>query len=133
MLSTKEKSLFGAVIPSMDNVTSNDVRSLIALAPEFEDKVEHYFTTHHIVSPTVGDYMGIDINNFAGIVGILQAVILESEHIRTIVLEEADRNSYLLCSVCKPKSFTPIKVQEIFSKYLSVLTGDVPDFLYYSV
>ena len=119
------------------------IRSVEALekmldkAPEYKDMIHSYFAECEIQNPTIQDYLNFDQDYGNGLATLLQHVVLEADEIEFVSCRNEDGKQYLLYSPVCPwlmhedeKALTREKVDEIFSKYTSIVSEEevVPDY-----
>lgn len=131
---------YGVKVDEIKGVTVDKLQKLLSLAPKYEEEVNDWLKDCDIDSPTLEDYYEYDQDYCLGLATILSEVILEVEGIYLTPCEDFDGNQYLLyeprypwTSTEKDKIMTTEKLNEIFTKYVSVLTDEMPLIDGYSV
>ena len=111
-----------------------------AKAPKYQKDVQGWLEEHDISEPTVDDYLEFDQDYCLGLASILKEVIFEAEHIDFVACDGYDAMKYLLFCPSYPwhiteyeRHLTEEKIEEILSRYVSVLTDTPPDIGYQSV
>lgn len=122
--------------------TKEKVQNLLKLAPKFNENIQNDFKKWEISNPVLEDYLEYDQDYCGGIAYLLQNVIKEAENIRLNIAEDFDCYRYLLLCPSyiwaeyteeEKKLDTTEKVDEIFKKYIGILTEKEIDIDYRSV
>lgn len=136
-------SVNGYGICTNDIETTKDrVENLLSLAPNFNNIIQTYFKECDIENPSLDDYLEYDEDYCSGIAYLLQQVIEEKENVRLDIAEDFDCYYYLL--LCPHYTWSNItmeekkldaiaKVDNLFKKYISILTDKNIDIDYQSV
>ena len=122
--------------------TKEKVEKLLKLAPKFNEDIQNYFKETEINEPDLDDYLEYDQDYYSGVAYLLQNVIEEVENIRLDIADDFDSYYYLL--LCPSYAWvehteeektldTREKVDELFKKYIKVLTEKEIDIDYRSV
>lgn len=109
--------------------TVDRIEELLSKAPEYRKEIHKWFEESEITEPTVEDYEEFDQDWYGGLATMLQSVIREVEGIEFEYADDFNCNHFLLYPVCYPwqltdkeKSFKEEDVENIFRKYVSILT-----------
>lgn len=122
--------------------TKDKVESLLNLAPNFNNAIQTHFKECDIENPSLDDYLEYDTDYYSGIAYLLQQVIEEKENVRLDIAEDFDSYYYLL--LCPHYTWSNItmeekkldaiaKVENLFKKYISILTDKNINIDYQSV
>ena len=110
------------------------------MAPSFQKDIQEWLAECEITEPTVDDYLEFDQNFGLGLATILKEVILEAEGIELVACDSYDSMEYLLYCPTYPwhqKSRKQLQTEEeaeqLFRKYVSILTDEGIDIDYQSV
>ena len=122
------------------NTTVERIEELLCKAPIFQNEVHNWFKENNITEPTVEDYEEYDQDFYGGLATILQSVIQEVEKIDFTFADDFNCNHFLVYERCYPwqltereKDFDIEDVENIFRKYVSILTDQVITIEYQSV
>lgn len=128
---------YGVYVDDIGGVTVNKLKKLLSLAPKYEADINEWLKDCEIDNPTIEDYYEYDQDWYLGLATILKEVILEAEDIDLTACNDFDDNRYLLYEPTYPwgraKEVTKEQIDEIFTKYISILTDEVPQIDYQSV
>lgn len=127
---------YGVCVSDIVGVSVERLQTLLALAPVFNTKVKEC----EITEPVFEDYLDFDQDYRLGLATILKEVILEDENVNLDACDDFDGKDYLLYGVCYPWShsthrvlMTEEAVEELFRKYVSILTDKAIEIDYQSV
>ena len=117
------------------------LQQLIKMAPKYKKELDDYFQDCEIEEPIFDDYMEIENDEGRrGLSTIMQKVILECEDIVLSALDDFDSVQYLVFCAGYPwsysereKCFTEHGIDEVFRRYISVLTDEAIDIGYQSI
>ena len=122
--------------------TKEKVEKLLKLAPKFNEDIQNYFKGSEINEPDLDDYLEYDQDYYSGVAYLLQNVIEEAENIRLDIADDFDSYYYLLLCPSyawsesteeEKKLDTREKADELFKKYIKILTEKEIDIDYRSV
>lgn len=122
--------------------TKEKVENLLKLAPKFNEDIQNYFKATEIDEPNLDDYLEYDKDYYSGVAYLLQNVIEEVKNIRLDIADDFDCYYYLLLCPSynwverteEEKNLDAIeKVDELFKKYIAILTEKEIDVNYRSV
>jgi len=127
----------------VNNLTINSVErveKLLALAPEFRKQVHNQFKDCDIDNPTIDDYEECDGDRYLGFATILSEVIYEAEGIELLPCDDFNSCRYLIYPPIYPwqmneidLSMTEEKIDELFQKYISIITDTPIEITYQEV
>jgi hypothetical protein len=127
----------------VNNIKCNSIdklKKLIGLTPEYEADINEWIRDCDIEDPTFEDYLEYDEDGCYGLASILKGVILEKECIEFTACDDFNGKQYLLYEPTYPwyltekdKEMNPDKIAEILTRYVSVLTDEMPMIDYYGV
>lgn len=138
---------YGVCRDDLNGIKARKVFELIKAAPNFEKEFPEFLKESEVVAEniTIDDLEEIEIESHYGchngIIAILREVIEEAEGIRLVIARNYDGVQYLLFCPVYPWTFlteaemglTEEHMEEIFRKYIGVLTSEPFDIDYYSV
>lgn len=131
---------YGICVSDIAEVPVERLQTLLALAPVFNTKVQEWLKECEISAPFFEDYLEFDQDYRLGLATILREVILEAENVDLNACDDFDGKDYLLYGACYPWSYgtqkvlmTEEAVEELFRKYLSILTDEPIEIDYQSV
>ena len=121
--------------------TVEKIEELLKYAPNFAQEINDHFKKWGIEEPDLDDYLEYDSDYYSGIAYIMQGVIKEAEDIQLDVAENFDCDWFLLLCPCYPwtpltekeKNLTDDILDDIFRKYVSILTDKEITIEYQSV
>ena len=120
---------YGIRTTDIDNHSVERLRELLKLSPILESSIESYFRLTGITEPTWEDYMEYDADCCCGLATILAELLLEVEDISLTACSDWDGDVYLIYAPSYPwnvreseRELTTAKLDEIFMKYIGVLT-----------
>ncbi len=127
----------------VDDIKAQDVsrlRALLELAPEFKTKIEGWLSESEVEEPSWDDYMEFDQDFQLGLATLLKEVIEETEGITLTACDDYDAVTYLLYQPTYPwkitdaeRDLTKERLNDIFARYVRVLTDDPIDIDYQEV
>jgi hypothetical protein len=113
---------------------------LLALAPEFNAQMQKWLADSEIEDPVWDDYMGFDQDCCMELAALLKEVILEVEGLDLLACDSEDGDKYLIYEPSYPwklseveRSLTEERLQEMFKRYIGVLTDKPIDITYQEV
>lgn len=131
---------YGVCVSDIAGVSVERLQALLALAPVFNTKLKEWLKECEITKPVFEDYLDFDQDYRLGLATILKEVILEAENVDLDACDDFDGKDYLLYGVRYPWSYsthrilmTEEAVEELFRKYVSVLTDKAIEIDYQSV
>lgn len=131
---------YGICVSDIEVESPDQIQELLRLAPEYEAKIRQWLEIEKIEHPTIQDYEEADQDFLLGLATILKEVIEEAEGIPFTACDDFNNSDYLLYEPSYPwyrnqseQDLTEEKVQEILSKYVSILTNKPIAIDYYSV
>ena len=126
-----------------DNIKIKSVeklQTLISLAPDTEASIKDWLEENGYIEPKVEDYLEYDEDEGCHLASILKMVIYELESVDLTACNDFDLWDYLIFEPAYPwgltekdKTITKEYLEEIYRKYLSIITDDVPQLDYQSV
>lgn len=120
---------YGICINDLEINSVERIEELLSHAPNYRENIHEYFNECEITEPTVDDYEEFDDDLCNGFATLLKKVIYEATGIN--LDSESDYSSirYLIYSPRYPwnmtyedVSVTKEKLNEIFNKYVSIIT-----------
>lgn len=112
--------------------TPERIEKLLALAPEFSEKVHNVLIDWEITEATVEDYEEVaqeHDNGYYGLASLLKLVMAEAEGLELVTCDDFNCNNFLLYPPFYPwqateadKDMTEEKLRQIFATYVSILT-----------
>lgn len=131
---------YGICVSYIEVDSVERLEKLLSLAPKFHSDIQDYFKECGITEPTVDDYIEYDDQYCLGLATILKEVIQEAEGIELCACDEYDGGNYLIYPPLYPwqmtekdKPLTEELLNELFWKYVSILTDEPIDIDYQSV
>lgn len=124
---------YGICTDSIETTTEK-MNTLLRTAPLFEFYLKGELAEKGVETPELDDYLDFEIKDFdSGYSAILREVIKEAEDIELCVVNDCNGNDWLLFCPIYPwnnatdaeKNLTEEKMEDIFRKYVSILT-DLP-------
>lgn len=126
-----------------DDITERSIerlKNLLALAPEFNAQMQKWLADSEIEDPAWDDYMGFDQDCCMELAALLKEVILEVEGLDLLACDSEDGDKYLIYEPSYPwklseveRSLTEERLQEMFKRYIGVLTDKPIDITYQEV
>ena len=126
-----------------DNIKIKSVdklQTLISLAPDTEATIKDWLIDNGYEEPTIENYLEYDEEECCHLASILKMVIYELEGIDLTACNDLDLWEDLVFEPAYPwgltekdKTITKEHLEEIYRKYLSIITDDVPLLDYQSV
>ena len=117
-----------------DNLKIKSVESvakLVALAPKLQKEIQSYFHECEVSEPEIEDYFEFVEDENNGIASLLKLVIEETEKLNLTACDDYEGRRYLLYQPSYPWEYsktdlylTEEKLNELYKKYLSVVTTD---------
>lgn len=131
---------YGICVSDIDCDSVEKLQALIHMAPKFEKAVNEWLSSNEIESPSWEDYMEYDEDYCLGLATFLKEVILECEGIELTACDDFDGYKYLLLEPAYPwsideqylKEITKERIEEIYGRYVSILTDQEILVDYYS-
>lgn len=127
----------------VSNLTINSVEKieeLLSHAPKYREEIHEYFKECEITEPTVDDYEELDDDLCNGFATLLKEVIYEATEINLDSVSDYSSWRYLIYSPRYPWNITSVdmtvtkeKLNEIFNKYVSIITDSEINIGYQSV
>lgn len=131
---------YGICVSDIKEQSLERLQKLISMAPKFQKRIQEWFKDCEITDPAYEDYLEFDQIYMLELATILKEVILETEDIELLACDSYDGTDYLLYSPVYPweqgnhrQLMTEEAVQELFQKYVSILTNEVIETDYQSV
>lgn len=131
---------YGICVSYIEVDSVEKLEKLLSLAPKFHSDIHDYFKESQITEPTVDDYIEYDDSYFLGLASLLKEVIQEAEGIELYACDDYDFENYLIYPPMYPwqmtekyKSMTEESLNELFRKYVSILTDEPVDIDYQSI
>lgn len=122
------------------DTTVERIEKLLSLAPKYQSKIHKWFEESEITEPTVEDYEEFDQDYLGGLATILQTVMQEIEGDIFTYADDYNCAHFLLYCPCYPwqlqereKIFTEKDIDNIFRKYISILTDTPIQITYHEV
>ena len=116
------------------------LEELLSYAPKHQNEYQAYFKECGISDPDVEDYFEFDRDCYYGLATILKKVIEEVEDIELFACDDFDCRDYLIYPYTYPwlitekeRDLTEEKLEQLFKKYVSILTDKPIDIDYQSV
>lgn len=131
---------YGICTNNLEEADVSRIWALVHMAPNFEAKVLAEFEEDEIEELTADDFQELECSGPHGIASILEAVIREVENLPFCACDDYDNNHYLLYMPTYPwyvqeneVKLTEETVQQIFTKYTTILSDDEIEVDYQSV
>lgn len=131
---------YGVCTDEIGDVTVDKLKKLLTFAPKYEANINEWLQDCQIDNPTVEDYYEYDQDWCLELATILKEVILEAEGIDLTACDDCVGSKYLIYEPRYPwvlteqdKLVTRDRLDEVFTKYISILTEKVPFVDYQSV
>lgn len=115
--------------------TPEKIENLLIHAPKLRERIHESFKDYEINTPSVDDYTETVeelFENCCGVATLLKAVILEAEDLGLVACDDYDCSDFLVFTPEYPwqmteieRSMTEEKLNEIFRKYVNILTDAV--------
>ncbi|MBQ7818592.1 MAG: hypothetical protein IJ341_02725 [Bacteroidales bacterium] len=131
---------YGICVNDLEIDSVEKIEELLSHAPKYREEIHEYFNECEITEPTVDDYEEFDDDLCNGFATILKEVIYEATGIN--LDSESDYSSirYLIYSPRYPwnmtyedSAVTKEKLNEIFNKYVSIITDSNIEIDYQSI
>ncbi len=136
---------YGIKVDEIGEVSNERLESLIDLAPVFKDKVHKKLDEMQVKDADLEDYCdamyraNLDLA-FLGLASILKYVIQEAEGLELVACDNYDNEHFLIFTPQYPwrmtereKLVTEESLEDIFSKYVDILTDKEIDIDYQTV
>ena len=135
---------YGVNASAIPDSSVEQLRALLNHAPQFRAQIEEWFTQMEIAEPTYENYMEYFEHDTlglpAGLAFILSKVILEAEGIELLACSNFEGDQYLIYLPSYPwtlaeadKTLTQERIDEILTRYISILTDEPIEIDYQSV
>ena len=132
---------YGFCVDDIQVASADRLKKLISLAPEFENDINQWMEDWELAGSSVDEYFEYeDDSSYTGLAPILRFVIEEVEGIGLIVCDDYNSNMYLLFGPRYPwniteteKTMTEEKLNDMFRKYISIISDDAVNIDYYVV
>lgn len=131
---------YGVCVDDIKCNSVDNLKTLLSFAPNYKADINKWLVQNEIDNPTLEDYYEYDEDWCLGLATILKEVILEAEHIDLTACDDFDGKRYLLYEPTYPwgrtkndKAITREQLDEMFEKYVSMLTDEMPLIDYQSV
>lgn len=116
------------------------LQSLLSLAPKLNKRIAQWLAEADLSSPEYEDYMEFDQDYMLGLAYLLKEVILEAEVIEFTACDDFYGHTFLVYEPRYPwqtgekeRLMQESDIQDIFQKYVSVLTGKPIEIAYQAV
>lgn len=131
---------YGICVSDIGNPPVERLRDLLAMAPVFQKDIQEWLNERGIMDPDSDDYMEYDQDFMLGFATIIKKVILEAENVELEACDSSGGKDYLLFVPDYPwnkkerrRLETEEEVEDLFHKYISVLTDEPINIDYQSV
>lgn len=131
---------YGICVTDIGECPVERIQKLLAMAPAYQEELQSWLDECEITEPVFDDYLDFDQDYRLGLATILKEVILEAENVDLDACDDFDGKDYLLYGACYPWShsthrvlMTEEAVEELFRKYISILTDEAIEIDYQSV
>lgn len=122
---------YGICVSDLGDPPVERIQDLLAMAPAFQREVQEWLDERGITDPDPDDYMEFDQDFMLGFATILKKVILEAENVELKACDSPAGEDYLLFVPDYPwnqknrkRLKTEEEVQDLFRKYVSILTDE---------
>ena len=131
---------YGICVSDITEQSVERLETLLSMAPAYQKDIHKWLDEREVSNPEFEDYMEFDQDFGLGLASILKEVILEAEGVELEACNSYDGMNYLLYG--PDYSWHPNKgkrlmtekdAEEIFRKYISVLTDETIEIDYQSV
>lgn len=131
---------YGVCVSDIGEPPVERIQNLLAMAPVLQKEIQEWLDERGISAPDYNDYMEFAQDFQLGLATILKDVILEAENVDLVACESYECEDYLLFAPDYPwhqkhlkRLETEKEVEELFRKYISVLTDEPININYQSV
>ena len=136
---------YGIKVDEIGEVSKERIKSLIDLAPVFKEQLQEQLEEMQVSDPDLEDYCNAMQNAnldfaFLGLASILKYVMEEVENLNFVACDNYDHEHFLIFTPQYPwrmtereQQVTEESLNDIFTKYVSVLTDKEIDIDYQSV
>lgn len=131
---------YGVCVDDISGFTVEKLQKLLSLAPKYEANINEWLQKNEIDNPILEDYYEYDEDWCLGLATLLKEVILEADGIDLTACNDFDDNRYLIYEPTYPwgrserdKAMTRERLDEIFTRYIAILTDEIPQIDYQSV
>ena len=122
---------YGICVSDIADIPVERLRQLLEKAPMFCKKVDEWLAQNGIEHPAYDDYMSFDDEYMLGLATILSRVIEEVEQIHLTACDDYNGDDYLIYMPSYPwelseneLTLTEEQIEQVLSKYVSVLTDE---------
>lgn len=130
---------YGICTTDINEQNVDRLQELLKAAPVFRAEIEDWLIETKTETPTWDDYMEYDSDCYLGLATILKEVIEEAEGIELTACDDSGGSEYLLYQAKYPwetpekeRKLTKEQLDEIFRRYVNVLTDEIIDIDDYS-
>lgn len=131
---------YGICVSELCDIPVERLGALLHCAPHFASKVQDWLNQRGIDAPSYSDYMAYDQLFMLGLATFLAEVIEEAEHLLFTACDSHDGDEYLVYMPSYPwnlreheRDLTEERIQEILSRYVSILSDKPLTIAYRSI
>lgn len=131
---------YGINVSTIPDASAEQINALLNHAPNFKSEVEKWLAKHEITEPSYEDYLEYDDVCMCGLAAILAEVIEEAEDIVLTACSNFEGDQFLIYQPSYPwnlsdteAALTVEKIDNILTKYVSILTDESIEIDYQSV
>ncbi len=131
---------YGICVSDIGEPPVERIQNLLAMAPVLQKNIQEWMDERGIADPDYDDYMEFDQDFGLGLATILKEAILEAENVEFEACDSFEEKNYLLFCPDYPwhqqnrkQLKTEGEVEELFRKYIHILTDEAIDIDYQSV
>lgn len=125
---------YGICVDDIQEQSVQRLQALLKLAPKLDGKIRAWLSDLSVTEPDWDDYMEFDRDYYLGLATILQQVIEEADGLCLTACDDSNGRTYLIYQPRYPweitekeRDLTEDKLNELFSRYVSMLTDDPID------
>lgn len=130
---------YGICVSDIKERSVERLKKLLALAPSYQKEIQEWLDECEIADPTFDDFLNYDQDYYMGMATILKDVVWESEGVKLEACDDFEGKDYLLYGPSYPwncvgrRLKTEEEAEELFRKYVSILTDEPIEIGYQSV
>ncbi len=122
---------YGICVDDIQAQSVQRLQALLKLAPKLDGRIHAWLSDLSVTEPDWDDYMEFDRDYYLGLATILQQVIEEADGLCLTACDDSSGRTYLIYQPRYPweitekeLDLTEDKLNELFSRYVSILTDD---------
>lgn len=122
---------YGICVDEIKVDSVEKLEALLSYAPKYQQQLHRWLKECKITAPSVDDYMEFDQDYYLGLATLLKEVIEEADGIELCACDDFEGASFLIYGPAYPwqmtekdLGMTEEKIEQLFQKYVSVLTDE---------